>query len=165
MAQVITGLFENGTQASAAIAQLEMKGIPSKDISLVASEGFDKESFGIEESSKLPEGAAIGAGSGGAVGALVLGMTAVGTIATGGVGLLAAGPIVAALAGAGAGAAAGGVIGGSIGAFIPEDEVKFYEDAIEKGSVLIGVEYDDKDRKEMIEETFENHDASRVATA
>jgi hypothetical protein len=165
MAKVITGLFENGTQAAAAISTLEMKGIPSNDISLVASEGFDKDSFGIEQSTKLPEGAAIGAGTGGAIGALILGMTAVGTIATGGVGLLAAGPIVAALAGAGAGAAAGGVIGGSIGAFIPEDEVKFYEEAIEKGSVLVGVEYKDKDQKKMIEESFENHDAARVATA
>lgn len=165
MAQVITGLFENGAKASEAIAQLEMKGVPTKDISLVASENFKKESFGIEDSSKLPEGTAIGAGAGGAVGALVAGLTSVGAVATGGVGLVAAGPVVAALAGAGAGAAAGGVVGGSVGAFIPENEVKYYEDALKKGSVLVGVEFDDKDRKETIENTFENHNASRVATA
>jgi hypothetical protein len=165
MATVITGLFANGAKASEAIGTLERKGIPTTDISLVASENFEKDSFGIEGKSKLPEGTAIGAGTGGAVGALVAGLTSVGAVATGGAGLIAAGPVVAALAGGGTGAAVGGVAGASIGAFIPENEVKFYEDALEKGSVLVGVECDDKDRKETVENTFEHLDASRVSSA
>lgn len=165
MSTVITGLFENAPQASAAIATLERKGISSREISLVVGEDYKKESFAIEDSSKLPEGTALGAGSGGAVGALIAGLTSVGAVATGGVGLVAAGPLVAALAGAGAGAAVGGAVGASIGAFVPENEVKFYEDALEKGHVLVGVECDDSDRKKMIKETFDNFDAERVATA
>lgn len=166
MSTVITGLFENAPQASAAIATLERKGVSSREISLIVGEDYKKESFAIEDSSKLPEGAAIGAGTGGAIGALVAGLTSVGAVATGGVGLVAAGPLVAALAGAGAGAAAGGAVGASIGAFVPENEVKFYEDALEKGHVLVGVEYnDDSDRKKMIKETFDQFDAERVSTA
>lgn len=165
MSTVITGLFDDANKASHAISTLEAKGIPATDMSLVASENFKKESFGIEQSTKLPEGAAIGAGSGGAVGALIAGFTTVGAIASGGAGLIAAGPLVAALAGGGTGAAVGGAVGASVGAFIPEDEVKHYQDAIEKGSVLVGVECDDSDRKDVVKDTFENYNASRVASA
>ncbi len=85
-------------------------------------------------------------------------------MATGGTGLLVAGPLVAAFAAGGAGAAVGGSLGAAIGAFIPEHEVKFYEDAIEKGSILIGVKYD-SDNKSAIEEILKNAGASSVSTA
>src|SRR5690606_38987047 len=110
-----------------------------EEISLLIGDNFDREAFAVKSQTKMPEGAALGAASGGAIGALIGGLTAVGTIATGGAGLLVAGPVVAALAGAGAGAAGGGVLGGLVGAAIPEHEVKHYEDALSKGSVLIGV--------------------------
>jgi ferritin-like metal-binding protein YciE len=79
------------------------------------------------------------------------------------VGLLVAGPIVAALAGAGAGAAAGGVIGGLIGLGIPEHQVKYFQDAIEKGSVLVGVKVPE-DREEWAESILEAHGAQSPTT-
>lgn len=165
MSTVITALFEHHRDAAAAIQTLEHRGFSANRISLVASDSFKKEDFGIESHSKLPEGVAIGAASVGAIGALVAGLTAVGAIATGGAGLLVAGPLVAALAGAGAGAASGGVIGGLIGMAIPEHEVKHYEDAIEKGSVLVGVECENSDDKDRAKETFEHFKASKIASA
>ena len=82
MTQIITGLFENPQDAAVAVHTLEASGIPAQDISIMASESFDKESFAVDSHSKLPEGVAIGASSGGAIGALAAGLTAVGTVAT-----------------------------------------------------------------------------------
>ena len=106
----------------------------------------------------------IGAASGGVLAAIIGGFTAVGSVATGGAGLLVAGPLVAAFAAGGAGAAIGGTFGAAIGALIPEHEIKFYEDAIEKGSILIGVKYN-SDNKNSIEEVLESAGASNVSKA
>lgn len=139
MSKVITGLFGSPTEAAAAMDALIAKGVDPAHISVVASEAVDTEAFAIEDSSRVGEGAAIGAGIGGGVGALIAGFTTVGALASTGLGLIAVGPVVAALAGAGAGAAAGGVLGGLAGLSIPEHEIKHYEGAIERGSVLVGV--------------------------
>lgn len=53
--------------------------------------------------------------------------------------LLAAGPIVAALAGAGVGSAIGGVAGALIGMGLPEIEAKRYEEEIKRGRILVSV--------------------------
>lgn len=143
---LVTGVFNSADQASAAIAGLISRGISRDDINVLAAEDTKLETFGIQKQSKLAEGAAVGAGFGGAAGALLAGFTAVGALATGGVGIIAAGPIVAALAGAGAGAATGGVVGGLIGLGIPEHKVDFYKDALNRGSVLVGVTVPDTDK-------------------
>lgn len=159
MGKVITGLFNDGLDAARAIDALQDRGIASSDISVLASDPTARENFGLETHSKLAEGAAIGAGVGGAVGAVVAGLTAVGVIATGGIGLVAAGPIVAALAGAGAGAAGGSVLGGLVGVAIPETEVHFYEDAIGKGAVLVGVHSRSAEERDAAKEIFKVHNA------
>ena len=175
MTKVITGLFSLPSEGARAIDTIVAKGIPVKNVSLVASDAIDRDAFGVETNSKLPEGAAIGATTGGAIGALVAGLTAVGAIATGGAGLLVAGPIVAAFAGAGAGAAAGSILGGAIGLAIPEHEVKHYEDAINEGSVLVGVQIDDaverlfddrdSDADDVVKEVFRDCNAEKVSHA
>ncbi len=165
MTTTITGLFENETAAVSAIRALTDRGVSQSDISVVAAEGADQEAFGVETHSKLPEGAAIGAGTGGAIGALIAGFTAVGVLATGGIGVIAAGPIVAALAGAGAGATAGAGVGALIGLAIPEHEVKHYEEALEKGSVLVGVNCEDSEQADAVKAVFEDFEAEKISRA
>lgn len=164
MSDVITGLFENSTDASAAIFDLEQMGIRESDISIVANDSYSKEDFALDEGSKAAEGGIIGAASTGVLAAVIAGFTAVGAVATGGTGLLVAGPLVAALAAGGAGAAAGGTIGAIIGAFIPEHEIKYYKDAIDKGSILVGVKYT-SDNEDNIKKTLEKAGADKVSTA
>ena len=164
MSEVITGLFENSSKASLAIYRLGKIGILNSEISVVANDSYAKDDFAIDEGSKAAEGGIIGAASAGILAAVVAGFTAVGTVATGGAGLLIAGPLVAALAAGGAGAAAGGTIGAIIGTFIPEHELKYYEDAINKGSVLIGINYTD-DNKDNIKDILEHAGAENVSTA
>lgn len=167
MSHVITALYETPNRAAMAVRALEDEGIPGEDISMLIGDNFDRDAFAVETHTKAAEGVAVGATAGGAVGALIAGLTAVGTVATGGAGLLVAGPIVAALAGAGAGAAGGGVLGGLIGASMPEHEVKHYEDALSKGSVLIGVSLaDDEDELEDIaKRTLKKSGAIKVSHA
>ncbi|TYK64957.1 hypothetical protein [Colwellia echini] len=164
MSNVITGLFESPLKAKMAISKLELIGITSDEVSVVANDSYSKEDFAVDEGTKAAEGSVIGATSTGIIAALVAGFTTVGAVATGGAGLLVAGPMVAALAAGGAGAAAGGAIGAVIGAFIPEHEIKYYEDAIEKGSILIGVKYN-SDNKDEIKDLFKKAEADKVSTA
>lgn len=165
MSSVITALFESPAAASAAIRALESRGIPASAISLVTSNSNSPDAFVIEGKTKVAEGAAVGAGLGGALGAVVAGLTTVGALATGGVGLLAAGPLVAALAGAGAGAAAGGTVGTVVGLALPKNEIAFYNDALEAGSVLVGVTCEDSPRERTAREVFEAAGAERIAKA
>lgn len=165
MSKIITGLFDSPRQAAIAVSALEARGVSPQDISIIAGENFDRDAFAVDSHSKMPEGVAIGATSGAAIGAVVAGLTAVGAIASGGVGLLVAGPLIAALTGAGAGAVAGSVLGGLVGLGIPEHEIKHYENAIEKGSVLVGVHYKDSDQKKLAKEVLDSCSAEKVSHA
>jgi len=165
MTTVVTGLYDTPKQAAVAVQALEAQGIASNDISLITGDRFDRDAFTVETHTKAAEGIGVGAASGGALGALIGGLTAVGTIATGGAGILVAGPVAAALAGAGAGAAAGGVLGGLIGAATPEHEIKHYEDALARGSVLVGVSCEQDQAKELAKRTLKGCGALRVSRA
>lgn len=168
MANITTGLYKSSTDAMHAIHLLEESGVPAADISLVASNDLSAEVkervLSGEKHSKAPEGAAMGAASGGTIGAVLAAIGAAGSIATGGasLGLLVAGPIATALMGAGTGAAVGSVIGGMIGAAIPETDLKFYETAIKEGSVLVGVNTDERSHAQ-VKATLESAGAQRVS--
>jgi hypothetical protein len=157
----IIGLFDNPEKAALAVDDLLTRNVSADDISVVASESISKEAFAIDTHTKMPEGAAIGATAGGGIGAVVAGFTAVGTIGTGGLGLIAAGPVVAALAGAGAGAAGGSIVGALTGLGFSEHEAKHVEDAVEKGSALVGVETNAID-KDDVKTIFKSHDVDKI---
>ena len=136
----MTALFDARSTAEAAVERLVESGLDRADISVLMSKETGGREFGFTEATKAPEGAATGAAVGGVLGAIAAGLVAIGTIAAPGIGLLAAGPIIAALAGAGAGGAAGSLIGALVGAGIPEHEAKFYSDALEAGGILVAVQ-------------------------
>jgi hypothetical protein len=70
---------------------------------------------------------------------------------------IAAGPIVAMLAGAGVGGVVGGIAGALIGMGIPEYEAKRYEGRVKDGGILLSVHSDSSDwtkrAKQILEET------------
>jgi hypothetical protein len=73
-------------------------------------------------------------------------LAGIGALAIPGVGpLIAAGPIMAALAGVGVGGAVGGFTGALIGLGIPEYEAKRYEGRVQKGGILLSVHCDSSD--------------------
>lgn len=164
MANLVTAVFNDMGQATHCLERLQQAGFQNDEISVLTSKSTSSDSFGVKSGTKGAEGAALGAGIGGTVTAILAGLTAVGAIATGGLGLLASGPIVAALAGAGAGAAAGGLVGGLIGLGIPEHEAKYYEGVIAKGGVLVGVKADGE-RRERAKTIFKECDAESISRA
>src|SRR5262245_8079259 len=89
----------------------------------------------------------------------------IGSLAIPGVGpFIAAGPIMAALAGAGVGAAVGGLSGALIGLGIPEYEAKQYEGKIRQGNILISVHSEDRDEVKQAKEIFERASAHDISS-
>jgi hypothetical protein len=76
---------------------------------------------------------------------------------------IAAGPIMAAFAGAGAGAAAGGLTGALIGMGMPEYEAKQYEERMKGGNILISVHAEERVQRTRVKEIFMNAGAVTAA--
>jgi len=163
MAHLVTALFENRTAAEAAVDTLLDAGFSREDVSVLMSDATRGREFGVTAATKAPEGATTGAAIGGTLGAIAAGLVAVGVVAIPGLGLAAAGPIIAALAGAGAGGAAGGVVGALVGAGIPEHEATFFSEELQAGNILVGV-YAHDDRAKRAEEIFETVGGKSVST-
>jgi hypothetical protein len=99
--------------------------------------------MGTEKATKAPEGTAVGVTTGGVIGGTLGLLAGVGLLAIPGLGpFIAAGPIMAGLAGLGVGGAVGGVTGALIGMGIPEFEAKRYEGRLQKGGILLSVHCD-----------------------
>src|SRR5919107_8592 len=139
--RLVTGLFKSKVAAEAAVDALMKRGFTRDDISVLMSDATRSKEFALQSRTHAADGLGIGAAAGGAVGAVLAAITAVGTtLFLPGLNLVIAGPIAAALAGLGAGGATGGLIGALIGAGIPEYRAKVYEAGIRGGGILIGVE-------------------------
>ena len=161
MATLVTGLFKTRASAEGAIESLIDYGYSRDDISLLMSDATRGREFSLQMATKAPEGVATGATIGGVLGAVAAGLVALGIIVVPGLPLVAAGPVVAALAGLGAGGAAGGLTGGLIGLGLPEHEARFYSEAIEKGGMRLGV-YAHDDRSDQARRILEATGAEKV---
>jgi hypothetical protein len=140
----VFGIYATYEGVESAVRALKESGFRATDVSILVPENLGSMDLGHVKSSKAPEGAAAGAGSGALVGGTLGWLAGIGALAIPGIGpLLAAGPIVAALAGAGAFGAIGGIAGALAGMGIPEYEAKRYEGRVRKGSILLSVHADD----------------------
>jgi uncharacterized membrane protein len=136
VAHTVVGAFQDIHRAKEAVRQLESKKFNDREVSLIGPD--DKQGHGMTHQDSSADGAAWGAGIGGAAGLLA----AVGAIAIPGIGpLIAAGPLAAALTGA----TAGGLTGAFIDLGIPSSSSKRYEDELKQGhSVVVVKASDDK---------------------
>lgn len=64
----IVGVFDTEQEASRAIGQLQSKGIPSSEISVITRDRDELRTISEETGTKAPEGVATGAATGGVVG-------------------------------------------------------------------------------------------------
>ena len=139
----VFGIYPTLSSADNATDTLVRSGFPPSDISALLPENLGSRQIGTEKATKAPEGAATGAGSGAVLGGALGLLAGIGALAIPGVGpLIAAGPIMAALAGVGVGGAVGGFTGALIGLGIPEYEAKRYEGRVQKGGILLSVHCD-----------------------
>jgi hypothetical protein len=142
--KTVTGLFDDYSDATAAVSALEARGVPSSDISIVSNNADER--HGNE--TNAAEGAGTGAGIGAAVGGVGGLLTGLGIMAIPGVGpVVAAGWLAATAAGAVAGAVAGGAAGSLIGALtdsgVPEDHAHVYAEGVRRGGTLVTARVDE----------------------
>jgi hypothetical protein len=154
----VFGIYPTTLAVDQAVDALKDAGFRATDISVLFPENVGTKDFAHEKGTKAPEGATTGAGSGAVVGAGLGWLVGIGALAIPGVGpFIAAGPIMAALAGAGVGGAVGGIAGALVGMGIPEYEAKRYEGRVTKGGILLSVHADDSEwtsrAKQILEDT------------
>lgn len=139
----VFGIYKSRDSLEKAVDALTHASFHARDISVLLSENLGGQSMGVEKASKGPEGATTGATSGAVLGGGLGLLAGIGAVAIPGLGpFIAAGPIMAALAGAGVGGTVGGIAGALIGLGIPEYEAKRYEGYLRKDGILISVHCD-----------------------
>lgn len=143
--KTVVGLYDDISDARDVVQDLDDSGFDRDDISLVASDrdrvyGRQIEDRDTDTGNEAGEGAAAGAVSGGIIGGIAGVLLGLGTFFIPGLGwVVAAGPIVAGLTGAGIGAVAGGLLGALIGWGIPEEQAGYYAEGVRRGGTLVAV--------------------------
>lgn len=160
----VFGIFNDRASLERAVDQLKLSGFRNSDISVLMQDEGQTTDFAHEKSTKAPEGVAAGASTGILGGSILGWLAGAGALAIPGIGpFVAAGPIMAAIAGAGIGGAVGGITGGLLGLGIPEYEAKRYETFVKEGGMLISVHVDDREWSSKARDLLENCGARDVA--
>src|SRR5271165_3316968 len=162
----VLGIYRTQDELANAVEALRLAGYRNADISALLPENQGSKDFAHEKNTKAPEGASAGAASGVVLGGALGWLVGIGALAIPGLGpFIAAGPIMAALAGAGVGGAVGGLTGALIGMGIPEYEAKRYEGRVKSGGILLSVHCDSSDWTKRAKEILESTGAEDVSSA
>ncbi len=161
----VFGIYSSLSSADDATDVLVRSGFIAADISALLPENFGPKQLATEKSTKAPEGAATGASSGAVLGGALGLLVGTGALSIPGVGpFIAAGPIMAALAGVGVGGAVGGLTGALIGLGIPEFEAKRYEGRVQKGGILLSVHCDTSEDVKLAKEIMKNSGGENISS-
>lgn len=163
--KAVFGIFSSQAEAERAVDLLIAADFPSSSISVLLPESRSTREFAHEKHTKAPEGTTAGATVGGVVGGTLGVLAGLGALAIPGIGpLIAAGPIVAGLAGLGAGGAVGGLVGALMGMGVPEYEAKRYEGHVKGGGTLLSVHCDTSDEIDRARHLLEGAGATDVSS-
>jgi hypothetical protein len=161
----VFGIYRTREGVEATVDELRDAGFRNTDISVLFPENEGTKDFAHEKSTKAPEGTATGAGTGAVLGGGLGWLAGIGALAIPGLGpFIAAGPIMAALAGAGVGGALGGITGALIGMGIPEYEAKRYEGRVKEGGILLSVHSDNSEWTKKAKNILERMGAEDVSS-
>ncbi len=159
------GIYPTYASVESAVDALRAAGFRKTDISVLFPENAGSKDLAHVKATKAPERAAAGAASGAVIGGALGWLVGVGALAIPGLGpLIAAGPIVSALAGVGAVGTVGGLAGALIGLEIPEYEAKRYEGRIKRGGILLSVHCDDANWAKRAKRLLERTGAEDIST-
>jgi len=161
----VFGIYTDRSSVDRAVEALKTAGFSNNDVSALFPENKGTKDFAHEKNTKAPEGAATGAGTGALLGGGLGWLVGIGALAIPGLGpFIAAGPIMAALAGAGVGGAVGGLTGALIGMGIPEYEAKRYEGRVKDGGILLSVHSDSSNETKRAKEILERTGAQDISS-
>jgi hypothetical protein len=165
MKSAVFGIARTYDQASLIVDMLRAEGFVENDISVMFPDDRTTREFAHDKSTKAPEGAIAGAGTGGVLGGTIGLLAGIGALAIPGLGpFIAAGPLMAALSGAAAGATVGGITGALIGMGIPEYEAKLYEGHLRDGNILLAVHVDDGKEKDRARDALKRAGAHDISS-
>jgi hypothetical protein len=162
----VFGIYDSVPQAERAVDTLVQSGFSSADISVLLPDYRGSRDFAHQKETKAPEGTAVGVTTGGVIGGTLGVLAGIGTLAIPGIGpFIAAGPIMAGLAGLGVGGAVGGLIGAMVGMGIPEYEAKRYEGRLKNGGVLLSVHCDTSEEIKRAKNMLKGTGAEDISSA
>jgi hypothetical protein len=161
----VFGIYPHHAGVEHGVDALKAAGFSNSDISVLFPQNEGTKDFAHEKSTKAPEGASTGAGTGAVLGGGLGWLVGIGALAIPGLGpFIAAGPIMAALAGAGVGGAVGGLTGALIGMGIPEYEAKRYEGRVKDGGILLSVHSNTSDEVKRAKAILEGTGAQDISS-
>lgn len=161
----VFGICSSALQAERAVDTLIAAGFASSAISVLLPDVRSTKEFAHEKDTKAPEGTAVGVTTGGVIGGTLGVLAGVGMLAIPGIGpFIAAGPIMAGLAGLGVGGAVGGLLGALVGMGIPEYEAKRYEGRVKGGGTLLSVHCDTSEEISRAKDLLKGSGAEDIAS-
>src|ERR1017187_8943776 len=161
----VFGIYHTRDAAEEAVDALRQAHFRNTDISALFPDNAGTKDFAHEKKTKAPEGATTGAASGAVAGGVLGWLAGIGALAIPGIGpFIAAGPIMAALAGAGALGTVGGLVGALVGMGIPEYKAKRYEGRVKNGGILLSVHCDASDSTKRAKLILEATGAQDIAS-
>jgi hypothetical protein len=164
--KAVFGIYTSREQAENGVDTLLSAGFENSDISVLLPDKGSTREFAHDKETKAPEGTATGATAGGVIGGTLGILAGIGALAIPGLGpFIAAGPIMAGLAGLGAGGAIGGIVGALIGMGMPEYEAKRYEGRLRSGNILLSVHCDTSDEIDRAKDVLKNSGAEDISSS
>ncbi len=162
----VFGIYNTANEAERAVDHLVAAGFSDQSISVLLPDNDSTRAFAHEKNTKAPEGTTTGVTTGGAIGGTLGLLAGIGALAIPGVGpLIAAGPIMATLAGLGVGGAVGGLVGALVGMGIPEYEAKRYEGQVKDGGTLLSVHCDTSEQISAAKDALKQTGARDISSA
>jgi hypothetical protein len=139
--KTIVGMYDHLTDAQQTVQDLVDAAIARDRISLIAGDREGRYATDLTREDDTGDTIAGGAATGAVVGGLGGLLLGLGALAIPGIGpVIAAGPIVATLVGAGVGAAVGGLVGALVAAGVPEEQAGYYAEGVRRGHTLVTAE-------------------------
>jgi hypothetical protein len=170
---IAIGVFSTATQAEVGVDVLITSGINSAGISVLLPEEHNTKPAAQSGpvSAPKPHGtkaatvATIGATGGGALFGSLAVLVGAGALAIPGLGpLIAAGPLMAGLAGLGVGGAIGGLAGALVGLGLQEDEARRYVRHVVGGRTLVVVHCDTPEQTSKVKAALQRAGAEEVSS-
>jgi hypothetical protein len=160
------GIYPNRATVSEALNTLNKAGYRPADISVLASDNVGTKDFAHVKQNKALYGAAIGAAIGAVVGAALAWLVSTQPVTVTALGpLVTAGPVLAAIAGAGAGGALGWIAGLLAGMRLTDYVAKRYAGRMLHGGILLSVHCDSPEWCDRAKKTLKDTGARDISAA
>ena len=161
----VWGVYASYPSVEDAVEILKEAGVRNMDISVLFPDEAGSEAFAHHNGTKAPEGFVSDLGTGAVVGGTLGWLMGIGALTIPGLGLVvAAGPVMAALAGLGAGSTLGGIAGALIAMGVREHQANRYEVRVKEGAILLSVHSANAGGSRRATEIMERTGAQEIAS-